>query len=287
MSKEEYAKRTGVTPKYPQSDEGTQFIPDDNDSVTAKFNIPEGFENSQEKHRGISTDILRKYGIRFNAFGDMLSPVRAKDGTLIGAQVCKGKRDDKGKKLITMQGSSKGCGLFGQHLFAAGGKRLVITEGLLDACSSYFMTQSKYPTVSVINGVGSAAKDIKENLDYIESFEEVIFCFDNDKAGVEKAKECANLLTPGKAKIVPLTKYKDANAFLTQGAMKDYYNIFWQAKRHQPDGIINLADIFEQVLEEDEKPSVPYPWQGLNDMLDGIRFAELVTITSGSGMGCS
>lgn len=153
--------------------------------------------------------------------------------------------------------------------------------------SAYQMLGKKYPTVSVVNGTGTATKDIRHNLDYIESFEEVVFCFDNDKPGQEKAKECALLLTPGKAQIVPLVKHKDANDYLRHGDLKDFVSSFWDKKRVQPDGIVNLADIFNDLLEDGELDSHPYPWEGLNAMLDGIRFSELVTITSGSGMGKS
>lgn len=287
-SKEKYEELTGVATKHPQSSDS---IEETNKGMTPeaapRFNIPAEFEFSQQKYRGVNPETLRQYGIRFNPQGDMLSPIRDKEGVITGAQVCKAERSPEGKKSIVCMGTVMGQSLFGQHLFSSNSNRLVITEGYLDALSVRLMTNNRYPVVSVINGTGSAKKDILNNLDFIESFDEIIFCFDNDKAGREKAKEVAALVTPGKAKIVPLSKLKDPNDFLVKGAAKEFVGMFWEAKRHQPDGIINLADIFQSVLEEDEKPSVPYPWAGLNDMLDGIRTSELVTITSGSGMGKS
>jgi len=251
------------------------------------FKIPSEWEFAQSKHRQLPPELLRRYGIRFNAQGDMLSVFRNKEGVATGGQVCRGQRDSKGKKSITAIGHTKDSALFGQHLYGSGGKWLIITEGHLDCLSARLMLNDRYPVVSVNNGTGSALKDFEHNIDYIDSFENVIICFDNDTEGKKAAKLVANKVTPGKAKIVPLAQYKDANAFLTQGKIKDFVSMFWNAERHQPDGIVNLADIFEQVLKEDEKPSVPYPWKGLNDMLDGIRSSELVTITSGSGMGKS
>jgi len=288
-SKEKYFQATGVAPKHPQVNDGDQAMPMDSEikQSTQRFNIPEEFEGSKQKHRGIQPDVLNRYGIRFNASGDMFTMIRDKEGNPSGAQICKGQRDEKGRKKITAMGDVKDKALIGQHLAGGNGNRLVITEGYLDACSASMMLNGRYPVVSVLNGTGSAAKDFKNNIDFIEQYDEVVICFDNDKPGREAAKECANLITPGKAKIVPLAKYKDANDFLVQGQVKEFVKYFWEAKRHQPDGIINLADIFDQVLEEDEKPSTPYPWEGLNEMLDGIRTSELVTITSGSGMGKS
>ncbi len=286
-SKAKYEQDTGVATKHPQVSDGTYEIPKEPTGSIAKYNIPSEFEFSQQKYRQLSPDLLKRYGIRFNAQGDMHSIIRDKGGVATGAQLCKEQRDLKGKKQIVAMGHVKDSALFGQHLYGTGGKRLIITEGLLDCLSARLMMNERYPTVSVINGTGSAKKDVKNNIDYVETFDEVIICFDNDKAGHECAKEVAALLTPGKAKIVPLSKYKDANDFLVQGKIKEFTGMFWDAKRFQPDGIVNLADIFDDVLKEDEKPSIPYPWDGLNAMLDGIRTSELVTITSGSGMGKS
>jgi len=283
-SKAKYEELAGVATKHPQ-EEGTGEQLHRKETVST-FKIPEEFEFASGRYRGVSPEILRKYGVRFNSKGDMMSPVRTKVGQLTGAQICFSERV-KGKKQIRALGECREGGLFGQHLFGERSNRLIITEGLLDAMSVREMTGEKYPVVSVINGTGSAVKDVKHNLDYISNFKEVVICFDNDKSGQESAKEVAQLLTPGSAFIVPLTKYVDPNDFLVNRAMKEFTKMFWDMKRFQPDGIINLQDIFDQVLKEDEKDSVPYPWAGVNDMLDGIRDSELVTLTSGSGMGKS
>lgn len=244
-------------------------------------------EFSQDKVRHITTDILRKYGVRFNSVKDTYFNVRDKEGKQTGIKVCKNQRTDKGKKIITQSGDIKNAALFGQHLFNSKGKRLIITEGEYDAMSVYQMLGKKNPVVSVNNGVGTAEKDIRRNIDFIEGFDEVIFCFDNDKPGQECAKTLADIITPGKAQIVPLVKFKDANDYLVHGAIKEFTQAFWDKKRVAPDGIINLADIFERLTNRTKVPSIPYPWEGLNEYLDGVRYKELVTLTSGSGMGKS
>lgn len=282
FSKEQYQSATGLVTS------GSKIVSEfDVNSNKKSFKIPEAFEFSSKALRGISTEVLRKYGVRVNHEGDIGFILRGQDSSATGFKICLNNRTDKGKKIIKASGSQGEAILFGQHLFGQGGRRLVITEGELDAMSAYFMMGKKYPTVSVVNGVGTALKDVRRNINYIESFDEVILCFDNDKPGQEKAKEIAKIITPGKAKIIPLSKYNDPNDYLVNGDYKEFVSSFWEAKRFQPDGIINLADIFDLVMKEDEKESIPYPWNGLNEMLDGIREAELVTITSGSGMGKS
>lgn len=255
--------------------------------TVGSFKIPSEYEFSSDAIRHVPADILRKYGVRIAPNKDMLFPSRDRAHNLTGGKICKDQRTDKGKKVIHSLGSVKDSGLFGQHLFPTEGKRLIITEGEIDAMSVYHMMNKRYPVVSVNNGVGTATKDITRNIDFIEGYEEVIICFDNDKPGQEKAKEVAMLLSPGKAQMVPLVKYNDPNDYLVHGEYKEFVAAFWDKRRVQPDGIVNLADIFTDLLKEDELPSIPYPWEGLNEMLDGIRDAELVTITSGSGMGKS
>ena len=55
----------------------------------------------------------------------------------------------------------------------------------------------------------------------------------------------------------------------------------------QPDGIINGADLWEEVSTEKEVHSVPYPYAELNEKIGGCRLGEIVTVTAGSGLGKS
>ena len=66
-------------------------------------------------------------------------------------------------KQFSVNGSTSNSGLFGQQLFN-GGKYVTITEGEIDPMSVYQMLGSKYPVVSIKNGVASAIKDIKKSI---------------------------------------------------------------------------------------------------------------------------
>jgi twinkle protein len=80
--------------------------------------------------------------------------------------------------------------------------------------AAYELLGSKWPVVSIKSGAQSAVKDIKENLEYIESFENVVIAFDMDKHGQAAAKKVARLLKPSKAKIMLLPEtYKDLYSF--------------------------------------------------------------------------
>ena len=196
----------------------------------------------------------------------------------------------KKDKAFTWSGTPKEVGLFGENLFKAGGKFITLTEGECDAMAAYELMGSKWPAVSVKSGAGGGVGDVKANLEYLESFENVVINFDNDKPGKEAAIEIAKLLTPGKAKIMSLpVDFKDANDMLRQGRHSAYVSSFWDAKIYTPSGVLNLSDQFlaYQELRNNKVEAIPYPWFGLNTKLEGMRAGELVTLTGGTGLGKS
>ena len=68
--------------------------------------------------------------------------------------------------------------------------------------------------VSLPAGAASAKKAIQNNLELLQGYEEVILFFDNDEPGRKAAKECADILPPGKVSIASLASYKDASEAL-------------------------------------------------------------------------
>ena len=47
----------------------------------------------------------------------------------------------------------------------------------------YLKHGQRYPVVSVPNGASAAKKHVAQAIDWLESFEKVIFCFDMDEFG--------------------------------------------------------------------------------------------------------
>ena len=81
--------------------------------------------------------------------------------------------------------------MYGQHLWGEGGKRLVITEGELDALSvSQAYGNNKWPTVSLNSGATSGIQNIKDNYEFVTSFDEIILMLDMDVQGREATKNC-------------------------------------------------------------------------------------------------
>lgn len=191
------------------------------------------------------------------------------------------------KKEFFCLGDTKNMGLFGQHLWS-GGRKIVVTEGELDALSVAEAQSCKWPVVSIPNGAEGAHKVLGKELEWLENnFEEVILMFDGDAPGQKAAKQCALLFSPQKCKIASLGEFKDANEALIAGKPDVITSAVWNASVFRPDGIIAGSDTWELVNTPMVASEVRYPWKGLNEKLLGLRTGELVTFCAGTGAGKS
>lgn len=199
------------------------------------------------------------------------------------------KRRDIGEKKFSITGNWQRGKLFGQHKFPANQPILTICEGEFDAMSAWQMMGSvgKYPVVSVRNGAGSAVADCKNNYEYIDSFETVYVCFDDDPQGKEAAKQVAELFG-SKVKIFKAGDgFKDASDYLQNNRGTCFVERWWASERYVPDGIVDGSTLWDIVREPIEKSLVNYPYKGLNDLTYGIRPHEMVLAAAGSGLGKS
>jgi len=204
-------------------------------------------------------------------------PYFTSDGVLKGIKI-KNKQKD-----FTYEGISTDT-LFGQHLFPSTGKRIVITEGELDAASCY-EAMPGWPMVSLPHGAASAKKDCQKQIPLFQGYDEVVVFFDNDDAGRKAAKEVASSLPPGKTKIARLENYKDASDALQDGNSEAVRKAIWDAETFRPDGIIDGKTLLELVTTPQKPYDHEYPFKGLNEKLHGIRYGELTTFCAGSGSG--
>ena len=237
--------------------------------------------------RRINQETAKRYGVtvEYGVDGKITKhhyPYFDKDtGTAIGTKV----RIVENKQFYATGGFDN-AGLFGQQAFKGGGKYITVTEGEADAMAVNEMFDGKWPAVSIRSGAAGAAKDIKASLEWLETFDHVVICFDNDKAGQEAARSVLDLFTPNKAKNVTLPM-KDAGDMLSARKVQDFVKEWWNAKAYQPDGIVAGNETWDMIIKQADVKSIDYPWSCLNEYTHGFRRKELVTITSGSGMGKS
>jgi twinkle protein len=257
------------------------YTPGDHDRpVHTRMNHNVQLKGNAERlpKRNLSEKVCQQYKIyrdgdvlRFHYFSDA--------GILSG---CKVKTKNK---IFTYEGETPGT-LFGQHLFPATGKRVVITEGELDAASCQEVMPG-WPMVSLPSGAASARKSVQRALQWLQGYEEIVLFFDNDEAGRKATEEAAGVLPPGKTKIARLEAYKDASDALQANDTEAIRRAIWDAKPYRPDGIVDGKSLLDLVTTPSPPSDHEYPFSGLQAKLHGIRYGELVTITAGSGIGKS
>ena len=231
--------------------------------------------------RNIHSPVCLKYGVKQDP-NKHYYPYFDNDGVLTAV-----KTRLVSSKSFSIAGDFSNTMLFGQQCFPKGGRYLTICEGELDAMSAFQMMGAKYPVVSIRNGASAALKDCKAQYEYIDSFENIVLCFDSDEAG-QKASQSIAELFGGKVKMMKMrTGLKDASDYLKLKADKEFLDDWWRAENYVPDGIISALSLIDDIKKPLGIAPVLYPWEGLNKMLYGIRPAELVTLAAGSGLGKS
>jgi len=206
------------------------------------------------------------------------------------------KKRAKLKKDFIWEGEVKRAALFGQQLFPKGGKYLTIVEGQDDAMAAYEMFGGRGGAVSV-HGASSAVQDCVDNFEYLNSFENIVICFDKDEAkvhpttgeirypGQEAALAVAALFPIGKVKILTLQEGKDANDYKINGWDEKFQKEWWAAEKYTPTGIKLGKDMWTEISTPRKYETIPYPWDSANKMLYGLRLSEVVLLTADTGIG--
>lgn len=235
------------------------------------------------KARGITQATCQKYGY-YVSKDDFGNPIQVAnyygDDNIVAFQ----KTRDKDKNFMIR--GRKVNRFYGQHLFN-GGQKIVITEGEIDCLTVSQLQGNKYPVVSIPFGTKSAPECFKENLEWLESFNEVIVMLDMDQPGKAAVDKLGGLLSPHKMKIATLP-LKDPNECYLKGQADAVIRAIWNAKEYQPDGIINAKDLKELFFNSPMPESYCFPWcDALNKMVAGLRAEEMTLLTAGSGIGKS
>jgi len=203
--------------------------------------------------------------------------------------------DITGYKIRTLPKSfsiiGKATSLFGMDLYGGGGKRLIITEGEIDAMSvqtaSYERYKQYYPVISVASA-STFEKAILAARDWLRSFQEVILCLDSDKAGQDATARLVKMIGIDKVKLAKLP-CKDANDVIKEFGTARLLHAIWDAQPYIPAGIIDKERLWEELISYNEKTSHPYPscLTGVNSKIKGQRSGEIALFVSGTGAGKS
>lgn len=164
---------------------------------------------------------------------------------------------------------------------------LIITEGEYDTMA---LAQYGYKAVSVPSG----SKDfrwIENEWDWLEKFQTIYLCYDNDKAGQDGFAEAIRKLGAWRCKVVIFPE-KDANDCLMNGVTKEIIDqCFLNAKEYPPVTLTCPGDHAEKILElflnPDKLNGIPTFLHGLDKYLKGWREGEVTIWAGDNGAGKS
>ena len=262
------------------------------DGSTRSTSAPKGpkelIRNGQYKplnKRGINEETCRKFGYTVASHEGrnvQVATYHDASGEPVGQKVRTVDKD------FFVLGSLKQAGLYGQHLWRSGGRKLVITEGEIDALSVAQAQSLKWPVVSIPNGAQGAAKAIAAQLEWVASYEEIVLWFDNDDPGRKAVEDCIRILPVGKVKVVTTPfDLKDANDLLREKGAPAVLDAVWSARAHRPDGVITGSELTVERLKAKAASGWQTPYPLVNQMTRGIRPRQLWVLTAGTGVGKS
>jgi twinkle protein len=239
------------------------------------------------QERAITKTVAAYYGVKvsYAEDGTMASHFYpyTKDGVVVAY------KERKLPKKFIIHGDFKGTQLFGQAN-ATGGKRIIITEGELDALAvaqaQYDKYQRFYPAVALPSA--SATGLILEQREWLRTFDEVVLMFDMDEPGQKATQAAAKIIGYDKVKVASLPE-KDPCDVLVKLGSAALMNCIFDAKAYSPSDVVKGEAVWEQFKLKQSVVSLAYPncLNSLNDKLYGMRLGEIVLFTSGTGSGKS
>ena len=264
-----------------------EFNPKGDGAITITESTPlkrNGFisgEFTDLNSRKITEETCRKYDYRVGAINGkpcQIANYYNLDGGLVAQKY---RMADKGFRC-----SGTPSYFFGQQLWPNGGRKVVITEGEIDALTVSQLNGNKWPVVSLPSGAQSAKSVFKKHLEWLSLWDEVILMFDSDEQGRKAVEQVVDILPAGTCKVAKL-QLKDANEHLIKNRGQEVIQAFWDAKVWRPDDIVDGADLLARLTAPRINDSISYPFEGLNESTKGIRKGEIITFCAGSGIGKS
>lgn len=157
----------------------------------------------------------------------------------------------------------------GQHKFPIGGKKVLIVGGEEDKLAAAQMLREyqigrnqsaydRYAVVSPTSGEGGLAKSCSANYDWLNTFEEIILCMDNDKAGQKAIAAALKVLPEGKVSLM-LTSLNDPSQMLQEGRQKQFISNFYDAKPLVSTGIVSFGEAAKGIKEFLLAPKIEFP----------------------------
>ena len=175
--------------------------------------------------------------------------------------------------------------------------KLFIFEDELSAMTGFQVlcryTKSSYKpaVVSLPNGASSAISAMSRCRAFIERFQEIVICMDNDEAGEKAVDQIRSVYPDVKIARIPRglehegKAIKDANDMLMADLGQELFNsLRYTAQKETPDEACSVMDCIEDALKKPEW-GLSFPWEGLTKLTYGLNYGEMIAIGGGVGTG--
>lgn len=238
--------------------------------------------------RGISKETVDYLDIRSDGEGNMVYNYYDTNDVLTNVKYRPARKVRKGtNKCWAQKGADTTPLLFNMNRVNTS-EPLICVEGENDLAA--LIEAGVHNAVSVPFGAGNFSW-IQENWDWLEQFDNIIICADNDEAGIKMQKECVYRLGSWRTKVVDIPQtvisqftgrkvaVKDVNEVLYYCGKEAVVNLIANAKDTPVPSLIDFADVKEIDLSDIEGITV-----GINDIDKEIMrlFYSSLTILSGT-----
>lgn len=259
------------------------------------------YPTKELKTRGIQHVVADRFGIKVGVSEiDGETPTQHYYPKTVDGQVVGYKVRNLEHKAFWAVGKGSGTDFFGIQQAQLGDvwtKKLFIFEDELSAMSGFQAivqhsnTTLRPACVALPDGAGCAASIIARNRKFVESFEEIVVCMDNDSAGDDAVGKIRGMMPHIKVARIPkgFTKdgkaIKDANDLLMEGRSLELANALrYNAANESPAGAATVADCLEDAMKKPEW-GLDWAWPELTQLTFGLRYGEVISVGGGVGSG--
>lgn len=232
--------------------------------------------------RRLTANTCSKYGV--GAYNGCIYFPYYRGNQIQGYKVRNPSVPKKDKKHFWVEGTITNI-LFGNQ--CVHNKNVVaICTGEYDAMSIYQMTNVSGLSLS---SDSVATKAIETNLEWLESFEKIILCVDNDTSGQKAGEIIKEIIRPYQLfHMVFPTGFKDASQMLMESQTELFTRAFWSARPTPIKTIFTFEELSKDLTSNYEVPKgietgIPI----LDKHLGGLRPGELTTVLAKTYQGKS
>lgn len=273
-----------------------------NEKCLSEKDLEQIFEDTSatlsRSYRGLDANVTSVEGVRWKydletgKVSEMWYPAK----TMVDGEV-----KVTGYKVRAVPKSFRAVGYVGKANLLIGqtqavSEALIVVGGEIDQISATQMLKGlkKYhktaTVVSSIVGEQTTAEALRQNYDWVVKHKRVIFCLDNDVAGREAMKACAEVL-PKEILFTANMRHKDPNEYIKNGDQELFaQDVYWGATPLESFGLIGSRSLVAKALEVVSQERIPLPpfLSGLDDLFrGGIGLQEIVNIVSSVSTGKS